>query len=483
MSEGNNAKNSNKSKVVGGLFWAFGERIAAQFVSTLVGIVLARVLDPEHFGVISIMMVFISFCNVFVTSGFSSAIVQKKEVDEIDFNTAFYISLATSIILYILLFLSAPIIAKFYNMPVITLAIRILGIRLIIASLNSVQQAYVRRNMEFRKFFIATIFGTVISGFVGVYLAIQGAGVFALVIQYLTNTIIDSIVMWIVGGWRPKAQFSLTKAKDIYSFGWKILLGDLIATLEGDIRSLVVGKSFGASSLAFYDQGNKYPALIVTNINSSISRVMLPAFSRNQDNLLNLKMKLRKSISVGLFILAPMMIGLATISNTFVLVILTEKWLPAVPFIQIFCIYYLTRPIETSCQQAILSIGRSDVSLKIMIIINTVSLSTMLIAVFVFHSVFLIACGALLSTAVSLSMYFIYSSKLIGYSFKEQLEDLVPVMMLAVVMGIVVLFLGMLSFPLILKLIIQITGGAVSYTLLSLIIKPKAYYYVKALLK
>ena len=219
MKEGKNTNKQNKTRVIGGLLWTFGERITAQFVSTLVGIILARVLDPEHFGVISIVMVFITFCNVFVTSGFSSAIIQKKEVNEVDFNTAFYIGLLLSAFLYFILFVTAPYVADFYDMPVIAPAIRLLGIRLPIAALNSVQQAYVRRKMEFKKFFIATIFGTIISGVVGVFLAFNGVGVFALIVQYLTNTIIDSIVMWIVGGWRPKLQFSKGKAKQIYSFG------------------------------------------------------------------------------------------------------------------------------------------------------------------------------------------------------------------------------------------------------------------------
>lgn len=482
MKEGKNTNKQNKTRVIGGLLWTFGERITAQFVSTLVGIILARVLDPEHFGVISIVMVFITFCNVFVTSGFSSAIIQKKEVNEVDFNTAFYIGLLLSAFLYFILFVTAPYVADFYDMPVIAPAIRLLGIRLPIAALNSVQQAYVRRKMEFKKFFIATIFGTIISGVVGVFLAFNGAGVFALIVQYLTNTIIDSIVMWIVGGWRPKLQFSKGKAKQIYSFGWKILVGDLIATLEGDIRSLVVGKSFGPSSLAYYDQGNKYPSLLITNINSSISKVMLPAYSRNQDNIVLLKEMLRKSIAIGMFILVPTMIGFAAVADTFVSVILTDKWLPSVPYIHIFCIYYLTRPMETACQQAILGIGKSDVSLKIMIIINAVSLSTMLIAVFVFHSVYLIACGALISTAVSLFMYLYSSNKYIGYSLKEQLEDTVPIIAMSLIMGGIVRFSGFINLNPMLKLICQIVIGVTSYSLLVMIVKPRAYFYVRKMI-
>lgn len=278
-------ENKTKNDVTKGLFWTFGERITAQLISTIVGIVLARVLDPEHYGIIAIVTVFITFFNVFVTSGFSSAVVQKKDVDDLDYDTAFYIGLIVAIIAYIILFFTSNFIADFYKMPDLGLVIKVMSIRLPLAALNATQQAYVRRKMEFKKFFIATSFGTIISGFVGIAMALSGFGVWALVTQYLTNTTIDSIVMWFVCGWKPKLQFSLKRAESIYSFGWKVLVSDLVATIEGDIRSLIIGKQFGSSDLAFFDNGKKYPALLVNNIDTAINKVMLPVYSQNQDNI------------------------------------------------------------------------------------------------------------------------------------------------------------------------------------------------------
>lgn len=471
-------ENKTKNDVTKGLFWTFGERITAQLISTIVGIVLARVLDPEHYGIIAIVTVFITFFNVFVTSGFSSAVVQKKDVDDLDYDTAFYIGLAVAIIAYIILFFTSNFIADFYKMPDLGLVIKVMSIRLPLAALNATQQAYVRRKMEFKKFFIATSFGTIISGFVGIAMALSGFGVWALVAQYLTNTTIDSIVMWFVCGWRPKLQFSLKRAESIYSFGWKVLVSDLVATIEGDIRSLIIGKQFGSSDLAFFDNGKKYPALLVNNIDTAINKVMLPVYSQNQDNIEYLKNILRKSMQLGLFVLAPIMVGLALVADNFVIVLLTEKWLDAVPYIQIFCVYYLTRPIETSAQQAILAIGRSDIVLRIMIIINCISIGTLLIASFVFRSVLLIALGSLLSTLVSLALYLIFSNRLVNYCLKEQIEDILPTFVSIIVMAFGVIAVSVLNVGSLWKLIIQIIVGMLCYIIASLFFQKKTIRYV-----
>ncbi len=477
-----NAKNKNSS-IVGGLFWTFAERISAQLVSTIVTIILARLLDPEHYGIISIVTVFISVCNIFVSSGFGSAVVQKKEANDIDFNTAFILSFSISIFLYVLIFLFSPLIASFYKMPQLVSIMRIMGIRIPLAALNSIQQAHIQREMKFKKFFVATFIGTIISAFVGIILAVLGFGAWALVAQYLTNTIIDSIVLLIVGSWHPKLEFSKKRAKNIFSFGWKVLVTDLIFTLESDIRSLIVGKVFGSSDLAYYDQGKKYPSILVTNINTSINKVMLPAYSKSQSDLNKLKEMLRKSIRIGIYLLAPILIGFALVSKNFVILVLTEKWLPCVPYIQLFCLSFLTRPLESSCHQALLAIGRSDLVLYIMLSINVFALLTVLIAVFVFKSVFLIAVGSLISTFVSLISFMSVIKHKIKYSFKEQIYDIAPTLLLSFVMGIVVILIGLLNIHTFWKLLLQIICGAISYVLMSQIFNIEPYEYLKIKLK
>ena len=474
-----NIKNNKKNSVLGGLIWSFGERITAQLVSLVVSIVLARLLSPDHYGIISIVAVFITLCNVFVSSGFGSAVVQKKDVTDEDFNTCFIIGFVISIILYLLIFIFSPAIARFYNMPELCLVMRVMGIRIIVASVNNIQHAYIQKNMQFKKFFFATLFGTVISAIVGIVLAYKNFGVWALVAQYLTNTIIDTIVLLFVGGWIPKLQFKLEKAKKLFSFGSKVLVTNLVVTLEGNIRSLIVGKVFGPSDLAYYDQGNKYPSLLVTNVNNSINKVMLPVFSEKQDNLLELKKILRKSIKIGTYLLGPLLVGFAAISTNFVKVMLTDKWLFCVPYIQIFCFVYLTRPLETSCHQALLAIGRSDIVMKIILVINVTAIATLLIAIFVFRSVLLIALGSLFSSLVSITLFMTVICKKLNYLPKEQVMDIGSSLIISLVMGIIVYVVGTIPINKFLLLTIQVLFGATIYFILSVITKNDSYDYVK----
>lgn len=472
-----------KNYIKNGLLWSFGERISAQLVSTIVTIILARLLDPTYYGVIAIVTVFITFCDVFVTSGMGSALVQKKKATEEDYNTAFYISLSISVLLYIFLFFFSPWVAAFYEMPVLTWVLRVMALRLPLTAVNSIQQAHVQRSMQFKCFFFATLLGTVFSGVVGITLALWGAGVWALVVQYLFSTTVNTGVLFYVLNWIPKFQFSMESAKGIFSFGWKVLFTELVYTVAGDIRSLVIGKAFGPTDLAYYDQGQKYPAILVNNLNTAINKVMLPAYSRSQDDLVNLKKMLRKSIEMGVFVLAPILIGFAVVSDTFISVILTEKWMFCSPYIKVFCIMYLTRPLETTCHQALLAIGRSDIVLHIIIMINVVALFTLFIAVFVFKSVFLIAIGSLIASMVSLAGFMVYSNRFIGYRLHEQIQDIAPSLLCSILMGCIVYMVGALDVQKSVLLVTQIIIGGIVYILLAIGFKISACQYLFSMLK
>ena len=467
-----------KNSISGGLIWTFGERIAAQLVTTVITIVLARILLPEYYGMISIVTIFISLCDVFVTSGMGTALVQKKNVDEEDYNTAFIISISIATFLYIVLFFLAPLISKFYTMDALTLVIRVMALRLPLAAINSIQQAHVQRAMAFKRFFIATLSGTLMSGFVGLYLAMNGYGVWALVFQYLTNITVNTIVLFFVEKWIPKVQFSLDKAKEIYSFGWKVLATELVYTLENNMCGLIIGKMFGAADLAFFDQGKKYPGILVNNINSAINKVMLPAYSRYQEDLKQLKDMLRKSISVGAFLLAPILIGFAVVSETFISIVLTDKWLFCSPYIKIFCLMYLTRPLETACHQALLAVGKSDTVLRVMIIINSVDFTLLLIAAWCFESVLFIAVGTLITALVSLSCFMYCSNKILGYKLREQVSDIVPVLLCSFVMGGIVSLVGLLVENQVVLLVMQIIIGALVYIALAKIVNLTGFQYI-----
>lgn len=474
---------NSRNTVLSGFIWSFGERILAQVVSLVVGIVLARTLSPEDYGVISIVMVFITICDIFVSSGFGTAIVRQDKAENIDFNTAFILSFSMSLILYIVLFFSSPIIASFYNMPILKQVVRVFGIRIIISSFNNIQQAYIQRQMKFKKFFVATLFGTLFSCVVGIVMAYTGFGVWALVAQYMTNTIIDTAVLFFVGGWKPKLEFSTKSAKTIYSFGWKMLCSQLIFTLSNDIRSLIIGKVFGSNDLAYYEQGKKYPAVIVDNINVGISKVMLPTFAKSQNNLTQLKTMLRKSIRTGLFIVAPLMCGFAAVSNTFVSVVLTNKWLPAVPFIFIFCIAYMTRPLEELCHRVMLAIGKSGVVMIIMVVINATSLALTIFATFILKSVLCIAIFYLVHTIISLICFMYATNKYIGYQLIEQLKDTFPIIFNGLIMGVIIYPLYLLRLNSVFILMIQTVLGIMIYFILSYITKIEEMHIILKTIK
>ena len=439
---------------------------------------MARLLDPENYGVISIVMIFITFCDAIVSGGFGNAIVQKKDADELDVNTMLCCSVATSFLLYLIIFCAAPFIADFYEMDIIRSILRVLGLRLLISGVNSIQRAWIQKRMLFKRFFISTSFGTIISAIVGIAMAYIGMGAWALVAQYLTNSFIDTTVLLITNDWKPRLQFSGIRAKNMLSYGWKVLVTTVVYTIEGDLRSLIIGKKFGSADLAYYDQGKKFPNLLVTNINTSISNVMFPVLSENQNDLIRLKQMCRRAVRVGIYLLSPLLIGLIGVADTFVVAVLSAKWVPCIPFLRILTLVFLVRPFTTTCQQSILSVGRSDVTLKIEIIVNAAAIGILFYSVFILQSVIGIAIGTLFAEGVSMLMFMYYENKIIRYSYKEQLQDLLPSLTMSTLMGGFMYLLHFLPLHEGLVLIIQIVIGAAFYLLVSYAIKFEPFIYL-----
>ena len=467
-------KNSVENSVFSGLFWKFGERITAQLVSLLVSIKLAQLLPTDDFGVVTIVMVFITIANVFVSNGFGNALVQKKDADNLDFSSVFYVNLIISFVVYIAIFLSAPYISLFYEMPVLTWAIRILGIRIIVAAINSIQHAYISRHMMFKRFFWSTLFGTVISGVIGIYMAYKGCGVWSLIVQYLTNTCIDTVVLWFTVKWRPVFKFSFSRVKTLISFGWKLLLSGLIDTGYSQLRNLLIGKIYTPSDLAYYNQGDKYPQVLVVNINTSIGSVLFPAMSKCQDDRLKVT---RAAIQVSSYIIWPLMIGLAAIAPLFVRVILSEKWMPCVPFIQVFCLSYGLWPIHTCNLQAINALGRSDLFLKMEIIKKILGLMVMIITLKM--GTFAIAVGLVITGIISTFINSYPNRKLLHYAYIEQLGDILPPFLLSLLMAVCIIPIEYLGFHKIITLVLQIVIGVLVYLTGSIITKPKGFIFIR----
>ena len=291
------------SKILSNLIWRFLERCGAQGVTLIVSLILARLLDPEVYGTVALVTVFITIVQVFVDSGLGTALIQKKNADDLDFSSVFFFNLALCIAMYFALFFAAPFISVFYKMPDLTAIIRVLGLVIVFSGVKNVQQAYVSRNLLFKKFFFSTLTGTVAAAVIGIYMAYSGYGVWAIVFQMLVNTAVDTIILWIIVKWRPKMMFSLQRLKGLYSYGWKLLVSALIDTGFNKLQQMIIGKVYTKSSLAFYNQGEQYPLAIVSNINASIDSVLLPVMSKAQDDPNAVKNMTRRAIKTSTYII------------------------------------------------------------------------------------------------------------------------------------------------------------------------------------
>ena len=478
MTEGN----SLKTKVFSGMLWRMGERISAQLVTFVISIILARILAPDDYGAIAMVMVFITIANIFVVNGFGSSLIQGKNVDNVDFSSVFYFNIAFSVFLYLILFFTAPLIASFYGMDVLCPVLRILGIRLIVAGVNSVQQAYVSRNMLFKKFFWSTLAGTVLSGIIGVIMAKMGMGIWALVAQYLVNTTTDTIVLWFTVKWRPQLVFSLKKLKKLFSYGWKLLCSGLLYQGSNEIANLIIGKKYTSADLAYYTRGNQIPSLIVNNVNTSISSVLFPALSKKQSDKDAVRSMTRRSIQVTSYIMLPLLLGVFATADQIVNCLLTEKWAFTVPYLRLYCLFYMIQPVQTANLEAIKAIGRSDVSLKIEIIKRSIYL-LILIACVPF-GVLAIAIGNVVSSYIRSVINAYPNKKLINYSFIMQIVDILPAFMLSAVMCACVMIIGnILNFNSLIELLILVPAGALIYLALSLIFKVNSYKYILDMIK
>lgn len=470
-----------RKEVLSNFLWCFAERSGAQIVTFVVSIVLARLLMPEDYGTIALVTVFTTIMQVFVDSGLSTALIQKKDADDLDFSSVFYFNFAVCIILYLVMFFAAPLIAAFYKMPELTPVVRVISLTIVISGVKGVQQSYVSCNMLFKRFFYATLGGTIFSAFLGIAMAYAGFGVWAIVAQQLSNTAIDTLILWITVKWRPKLMFSWRRLKGLLSFGWKMLCSSLLDTIYNNLRSLLIGKVYSSADLAYYNEGKKFPSLIVTNINSSINSVLLPTMSKEQDDKNRVKNMTRRSIMVSCYIMAPLMIGLACCATSVVTLILTKKWLPCVFYLQIFCVTYMFWPIHTANLNAIKAMGRSDLFLKLEIWKKVIGMILLLSTMFI--SVEAMAYSLLISTLTSMIINSWPNKKLLNYSFIEQMKDILTSILLAVFMGAVVYLIGFLPVPTLPLLIIQVVCGGLIYVAGSAIFKLEPFLYLIGIIK
>lgn len=471
----------NRGKqIVSGMVWRFAEKITAQLVSFVVSIVIANILMPEAYGIVAIVNVFMAIVEVFVTSGLGTALIQKKDATSREFSTVFWCNLILSFVLYIILFFAAPLIAWFYKMPLLTPVIRVFGIKIPISAFNSIQNAYVSRNMQFKKFFFATIIGTVISAVVGIWMALKGFGVWALVAQVLTNTVIDTIMLFITIDWRPRFEFSFKEAKPLIAFGWKILVTDLIGTIFNNLNAFVIGKKYTSDDLAFYEKGKKFPDMINTNVGATLTAVLFPAMSLT-NNIEEIKAIRRKSLKMLEYVMFPLMFGMITVADKMILVLLKEKWMFAVPYVRISAVAAVLGVLGTTLIQETKAIGRSDLTLKMELFKKPIFFVVLIIAMQ--FGVTAIAYTLIINEIIAFCFNVYPVKKCIGFDIKMHLKDALHPLWMSVVMCAIVFGLGLLIKNNIVALIIQCIVGVLVYLGLSIVSKNDSFYYLKDTLK
>ena len=472
--------NNTRNSVLGGMFWKFSERILTQGTSFVVSLVLARLLSPDDHGLIALVQVFLNLSAVFITCGFATALIQKKDADDKDFSTIFYCSLICAGLIYCLLFAIAPLVAEFYEEPSLTKLLRIFALQVPLSVYQSIQVAYISRHMLFRKTFVSSVLNSLISGAVGISMALAGWGVWALVGQSLTSTVVNTIILATMVPWRPKAVFSWDSAKKLMKFGSGVLGAELSATFFLELRTLVVGRVFSSADLAYYNKARQIPTLLTSNLSSTVMTVMFPALANSSDDLDQIKHMAKRSVKVLSYILVPCMFGLSAVMEPMILLLYTEKWAQTIPFGQILSVGLCVDIVGVLPVQTLKAMGRSDVVLKLEVWKKPVYVLMLLIGIQ--FDVYTLAVLMVLYDFYSVALNMVQLRKYIPYGLKEQIRDLIPAYALGTVMMVVVYLIPSVG-GLVTTLAVKVAVGAVVYLAGSILFRVESFRYVLNILK
>ncbi|MEN6321061.1 MAG: lipopolysaccharide biosynthesis protein [Syntrophaceae bacterium] len=465
---------SLKSKTISALSWSFLESIGLQGVRFFIGIVLARLLFPEQFGLIAMLMIFMAVSQSFLDSGFRAALIQKRTITQLDTCSIFYFNIVVGIAAAGLLCLVAPWIADFYIQPTLTPLTRVLSLVIVINSFGLIQDAIITKHLNFKILTKITLISGTLSGIIGVAMAIFGFGVWSLVGQQVSSAFFRTISLWFFSPWRPAMIFSFNPLREMFGFGSRLLFSDLLNRIFDNIYLLVIGKLFSAADLGFFTRAKTLQEFPSDTLAAMVGRVTFPVFSTIQNDPARLKRGLKQALTTLVLVNFPMMIGLAIISRPLVMVLLTEKWAPCIPYIQLFCVVGLLHPLHVINLNVLTALGRSDLFLRLEIIKKALIVVT--IAVTWRWGVSAMICGIIAISFMSYYLNSYYNGVLLGYSLLEQLSDLYSYLITAVLMGMVVYATGMLPFPNYWSiLLLQITTGIVVYVCLCRLFRLTAF--------
>jgi len=471
----------NEDSIASSFGWKLLERGAAQIITLIVQIVLARILLPDEFGVIAILLVFINIANVFIQKGFASSLIRKENVNDDDYSTAFVVSEIIAFVCVIIFWLTSEKLESFYSIDGLGVYMRILSISLMFGALYSIQNAELVRNMRFKQIFYRSVLASIVSGVIGIVVALLGFGVWALVVQTLSQQVTICVTTLFICNWKPKVSFSKESFNELFSFGSKILIAEIISIGVENLRTLIIGKKYAASDLAYYDRGQVYPATAMRSIYDAIGSVLLPTYSKVQNDKERLAEMVELSLEIAMFLIAPLFVGFATISRPFILLLLTEKWEGAIPYLIIFCLYQIAFPMYGILRQSMYALGKSNDVLKLEIVRSVV-----FIVMIVIGSVISPLFIAILSGVAMYLTTFIYYVALKKYlplkSIKLFRNNSISIIQ-CIIMIIILVLLNRLNIPNYIQLLLDIVVGAAIYLVTSIIFRNNSFEYCMSFIK
>lgn len=475
------AEQNLKDKTIKGTFWSAADAFLGHGVTFIVGLVLARLLSPEEYGLIGIVTIFTTILLGFVDSGFSNSLIRKKKVTEDDYNTMFIVNMAMSVLMCLFLYLSAPAIARFFERPQLVPLVRVMGLLLIFQALSYVQYTILSRNVDFKTKTKASVISAVISGAIGIAMAYLGFGVWALVAQQLSRQLVYSVCLWIYIRWSPKMKFSFESFKYMWGFGWKILLSGLLDRVWTQLYQMVVGKFYNPATLGQYTRSKEYASIFSSNLTSIVQRVSYPVLSQVQGDKARMTGAYRRVIKMTMFITSVFMIWMGAMADPLIYCLIGPQWHQAATFLPLICISMSLYPLQAINLNMLQVQGRTDIFLMLEIIKKVIAIGPICLGIFV--SIYWMLIGSIVAGIISFFLNSYYSGKRLGYTSWEQLKDIMPSYSIAFATAFSVYFFKYLPISNYLILPIQICVGAIVCFVICKITRLEEYQEVESIVK
>ena len=473
-------KENVRGKAFSGMLWGGLEKLSLQIFGFVQGVILARLLSPSDYGLIAMVFIFVLISYNFVDAGFGTALIQKKDRTETDYSTIFVLNLFLSFFISLVLFLSAPLIAGFYNEVALVEIVRAYSFIIFLSSFVAIQDVRLSVFLEFRKKSVINIVTTVVSGILAIILAFCGYGVWSLIYPQFVMLLTKAMLCWHYQHWIPKLSFSLDSFYKLFGFGSKIFVSSILSTFSGNIYSLVIGKIFSANSLGYYSRADSYAALPVKTITGVIDSVTYPVFSKFQDDDKQLINSFRRLLRFSAYVVFPIMIGLAVLAKPFVVVLVTEKWLPCVVYLQVLCFARMWLHIQNLNFNVLKSKGHSNIVLKLEIIIQIVIILSLVVTAS--FGIFYICIGSVVASIVNMFISSYYTGRVLQYGMIKQMKEMLPSLFYSLLMGGII-YISILFLPTMwLKLLIGVLVGIFSYFSISFVTKSQDLSYLFALI-